>query len=138
MFASRTESLVDIGAPLGNSYRCWAQKQFPLFNGRDNATLLLGNFQLQPFLDGQKVFGEGASFMCVRYDGCSVSVRPAASFSQNNRHRHAINIYYSFHLVFYLETVCAQDKLSRHHGRRHRDTTVTIAVGSTLGRRRRL
>ena len=87
--------------------------------------------------DGQKVFGEGASFICVRYDGCSVSVL-AASFSQNNRHRHAVKIYYSFLLVFYLETVCAQDKLSRHHGRRHRDTTVTIAVGSTLGRRQRL
>jgi hypothetical protein len=66
--------LVDIGAPLGKSYRCWAQKQFPLLNGRDNATLLLGNFQLQPFLDGQKVFGEGRRPRCA-HQNFSLSLR---------------------------------------------------------------
>ena len=69
MFASEETSLADLKAPIGRSYRCWAPKKFPLVPlgsaampaGRinDNATLLVSNFQLQPFLDDQKIFGQG-------------------------------------------------------------------------------
>jgi hypothetical protein len=79
MFGSEANALKELQAPLGLSYRCYAAKQFPLLPlgsgavvaGRinnnnsniqpasDNATLIFNNFQLQPFIDNQKVFGEG-------------------------------------------------------------------------------
>ena len=62
-----TDALTGLQAPLGMSYRCWAPKQLPLqpLGGasiaarKDNATLLVNNFQLQPFIDDLKVFGDG-------------------------------------------------------------------------------
>ncbi|XP_046463594.1 uncharacterized protein LOC124209592 [Daphnia pulex] len=103
MFGSEANALNELQAPLGRSYRCYADKQFPLLPlgsgavvaGRinnnnsniqpasDNATLIFKNFQLQPFIDNQKVFGE--------------------------------------------EVLCRED---RH--RRRRNSSVTIAVGSSL------
>ena len=49
-------------APLGYSYRCLAPKRYsmvPLDGARDNATLLLTNFQFQSFLEQDNSFGEG-------------------------------------------------------------------------------
>jgi len=48
-------------APLGYSYRCLAPKKYsmvPLDGARDNATLLLTNFQFQSFLEQDNSFGE--------------------------------------------------------------------------------
>ena len=76
MFGSEANALNELQAPLGLSYRCWASKQFPMLplgsgavaagrnnnsiqQTRDNATLIFNNFQLQPFIDNQKVFGDG-------------------------------------------------------------------------------
>ncbi|EFX87714.1 hypothetical protein DAPPUDRAFT_96763 [Daphnia pulex] len=106
MFGSEANALKELQAPLGLSYRCYAAKQFPLrplgsgavVAGRinnnnniqpanDNATLIFSNFQLQPFIDNQKVFGE--------------------------------------------EVLCREDKMAKRH-RRRRDSSVTIAVGSSL------
>ncbi|KAI9560109.1 hypothetical protein GHT06_014119 [Daphnia sinensis] len=101
-FGSEANALSELKAPLGFSYRCLSPKQFvllPLDGGSivlgqnknpnipDKATLLLENFQFQPFLGDQKVFGE--------------------------------------------EIVCREDLLTKRH-RRRRDSSVTIAVGSSL------
>lgn len=66
MYGSEASALTELQAPLGFSYRCWAPKNFPLLPlggiqsaQKDNASLLVNNFQLQPFVDDKKVFGDG-------------------------------------------------------------------------------
>ena len=77
MFGSEANALTELQAPLGISYRCFASKKFtllPLESGavvagrinansiqrnNDKANLTLTNFQIQPFVDGQKTFEEG-------------------------------------------------------------------------------
>lgn len=71
MYGSEADALIQLKAPLGQSYRCWAAKKYnflPLDGSvstyKDNATLVMSNFQLQPFLDDQTVFGEGELITC--------------------------------------------------------------------------
>jgi len=62
VFESEPSGLSELKAPLGVSYRCWAAKQYSMRStvSNDNATLILTNFQIQPYLDNDdKVFGEG-------------------------------------------------------------------------------
>ncbi len=62
VFESEPSGLSELKAPLGVSYRCWAAKQYSMTSSNDNATLILTNFQIQPYLDNDdndKVFGEG-------------------------------------------------------------------------------
>jgi len=85
---SQPGALSMMQAPLGYSYRCLAPKRYtmlPLDGARDNATLVLTNFQFQSFLEAETAFGE--------------------------------------------EIICADDVVTKRR-RRHRDTTVMIAVGS--------
>ena len=77
MFGSEANAVTEVKAPLGFSYRCFANKNFtlsPLDSGaavaglinansiqriNDIANLTLNNFQIQPFVNGQKTFEEG-------------------------------------------------------------------------------
>lgn len=61
---SQPGALSMMQAPLGYSYRCLAPKRYtmlPLDGARDNATLVLTNFQFQSFLEAETAFGEGKS-----------------------------------------------------------------------------
>ena len=70
-FVLNTENLKKLGIdlnsaewqfPIGSSYRCTSSKEFqliPLEGARFNATLILSQFQIQPFLQGDPAFGEG-------------------------------------------------------------------------------
>ena len=65
---SGTIPSTELQAQLGFSYRCFASKKYelvPLDGGRDSATLILSNFQFQPFLNDQTAFGEGKYRVCI-------------------------------------------------------------------------
>lgn len=66
VLASGPGAFNELQVPLGFSYRCFSTEQYPLMptggtlsSTNTNASIVLKSFQLQPYVDDSRIFGEG-------------------------------------------------------------------------------